>query len=112
MGLGAPFLLASLATSACVGLLLYMVMPRTGPATGDPAAEARIADLERQAASLRHDLRGALSPALIVADRLTGSADPAVRKAGESVARSVERASSLIAAAKAEETGGVPKSKA
>ena len=99
---GVPFLLAALAASACVGLVLYAATPRPVPALADPAtaAQARVDAIEKQAAGLRHDLRGALSPALIISDRLIENADPAVRRAGESVIRSIERAAALLAAAK------------
>lgn len=101
-GAGVPFLLAALATSACVGLVLHAATPRPAPALADPAtaAQARLDAIEKQAAGLRHDLRGALSPALIISDRLVESADPAVRRAGESVIRSIERAAALLSAAK------------
>lgn len=106
MGAGAPFLLAALGTSAAVGLVLYGVMPAAMRAPGQDAAQARLDAAEARASSLRHDLRGALSPALILSDRLTASTDPAVRKAGETVARSIERASALIAASKGPEPPG------
>jgi len=114
MGIGAPFLLAALGVSACAGLLLYGVMPRPGPtALSYAAIQARVDAIEAQTASLRHDLRGVLSPALIVSDRLAVSADPAVRKAGEAVIRSIERASALIAASRPEDHPTVlPESKA
>lgn len=104
MGIGAPFLVAALGVSACAGLLLYGLMPRASPpAPSYAAVQARIDAIEVKASSLRHDLRGALSPALIVSDRLAVSADPSVRKAGEAVIRSIERASALLAASRAED---------
>ncbi len=100
MGAGAPFLLAALGASACAGLVLYGVMPQPRSAAPDcAAAQARIDALEVQAASLRHDLRGALSPALIMSDRLVTNADPAVRLAGEGIVRSIERATELLTTA-------------
>lgn len=107
MGAGAPFLLAALGASACAGLILYGAMPQSRSAaparSAAPdcaaAAQARIDALEVQAASLRHDLRGALSPALIVSDRLVNNADPAVRLAGEGIVRSIERATELLTVA-------------
>jgi len=110
MGAGAPFLLAALGASACAGLILYGAMPQSRsaalarsaaparPAAPDcaAAAQARIDALEVQAASLRHDLRGALYPALIMSDRLVTNADPAVRLAGEGIVRSIERATELL----------------
>ncbi len=56
------------------------------------AAEARVAELIRQASQLRHDLRGILSPAMLTADRLTTSQDPLVRRAAEAMISTVERA--------------------
>ncbi len=52
------------------------------------------ADAHRQ---LRHDLRGALSPALLTADRLLTNSDPAVKRAGEIMVHAVERAAALMA---------------
>jgi hypothetical protein len=45
---------------------------------------------------LRHDIRGALSPALLTADRLLTHSDPAVQRAGDIVVRAVERAAALL----------------
>lgn len=56
------------------------------------AAEARSETLARAAAQMRHDLRGILSPALLTADRLAMSQDPASRRAGEAMITTVERA--------------------
>ncbi len=99
IGIGAPFLLAALGASACAGLVLYAAMPRA-PSDQDAAVQTRIDAVEARAAALRHDLRGALSPALMMSDRLVASPDPAVRRAGEAVIRSIERATALIAASK------------
>jgi hypothetical protein len=46
---------------------------------------------------LRHDIRGALSPALLTADRLLTNNDPAVKRAGEIMVRAVEKAAALMA---------------
>ena len=106
MGAGTPFLPAALGTSACVGLVLYGLIPVLSTAPGQAAAQAHIDALEAQASNLRHDLRGALSPALIVSDRLVASSDPTIRRAGEAVVRSIEQASALIAASKTAEPPG------
>src|SRR5262249_5909951 len=42
-----------------------------------------------------HDLRGILSPAMLTAERLQMSADPSVKRAGDVVLRTVERATEL-----------------
>ena len=106
MGAGAPFLLAALGASACAGLVLHSVQRAEPGAPGDTAAQARIDALQMQVSRLRHDLRGALSPALIVSDRLIASTDPAVRRAGETVVRSVEQAWALITASETQEPPG------
>jgi hypothetical protein len=41
-------------------------------------------------------LRGILSPALLMADRLLAHDDPAVKRAGEVIARTVERATARL----------------
>jgi hypothetical protein len=55
----------------------------TGP---DPHPQAR------QAARILHDVRGLLSPAMLLADRLTLHADPQVREAAERIIQSIEQA--------------------
>jgi len=60
----------------------------------------RQAALDMQVAALRHDLHGILSPALLTADRLLNSPDPSVRRAGEVMVRTVERATARLAETK------------
>lgn len=57
---------------------------------------ARITELENLISRLRHDIRGAVSPAMLVADRLRGSPDPGVQRAGERIIRTVERVLELL----------------
>lgn len=59
--------------------------------------EQQLANRAETHRRLRHDLRGALSPALLTADRLINHDDPKVRRAGEIMVKSVDRASSLLA---------------
>ncbi len=61
------------------------------------AAQVQLAELRTQMSSLRHDLRGILSPALLIADRLSGSDDPAIRRAGDVISRTVDRAANRLA---------------
>lgn len=132
MGLGVPMLLAALGSAAAAGLVLHAALlaqaarpaaalprlavaahggPEAGYAAGaaEPAAdlrlatvEARLADVETRAATLRHDLRGVLSPALMVTDRLLRNPDPAIQRAGQAIVRSVDRATEIIQASKPE----------
>jgi hypothetical protein len=64
------------------------------------AAQVHLAEMHAQLSVLRHDLHGILSPALLSADRLTSNADPAIRKTGEIVIRTVERATARLAETK------------
>ena len=110
LGLGVPFLVGALLAGSCAGLLIYAVgrwtlggalerdralEPEDEPIDTD--LEQRVRLLEDSSAHLRHDLRGVLSPALMMADRLLRNDDPAIRRAGEAVVRSVERATALLA---------------
>ena len=61
------------------------------------AACVQLAELRQQVAALRHDVRGILSPALLVADGLLGHAEPKVKRAGEVMVRTVQRASERLA---------------
>lgn len=70
------------------------------------AVEARVADLERQASQLRHDLRGILSPAMLTADRLAMSQDPIARRAAEAMISTVERAEERL---RREQNLGLPR---
>ena len=123
MALGVPILLAALAAAAAAGLVLHaallaqVVRPMAAlqgradaGAASSAAMAARLSDVEARAATLRHDLRGVLSPALMVTDRLVGNPDPAVQRAGQAVIRSIERATAITQAAKPEpaSTGPAP----
>ncbi|HEX7388609.1 MAG TPA: HAMP domain-containing sensor histidine kinase [Acidiphilium sp.] len=57
---------------------------------------ARLAALGTAVAKISHDLRNILSSALLVADRLSGSADPATRRAATTLLDAVERATELV----------------
>ena len=61
-------------------------------------AEARIAVLERLVASVRHDVNGALTPALMVADRLRSSPHKEVQVAAEKIGASILRVTSITKA--------------
>ena len=104
-GLGVAFPVAALLSGAAAGVVQYGVL-RVQPApvrpeppdhAGDHALERQLAEIRAYTASLRHDLRGVLSPALMMSDRLLKHADPAVQKAGHAVVRSIERATTLLA---------------
>ena len=117
LGLGVPMLLGAVIAAASAGLVLHaaldwkverpnavlqaqlLAMQASG-GNADAAAQAHIAEVEARAAALRHDLRGVLSPALMVTDRLLSHPDPAIQRAGQAIVRSVDRATALIQASK------------
>lgn len=99
VGLGLPFLLASTISAAAAGLVQYAAF-RNLPAPDRSAELAAVAQLDSYrgyTAALRHDIRGVLSPALMMSDRLLNHEDKSVQRAGQAVVRSVERATALLA---------------
>ena len=60
-------------------------------------AHVKLAELQGQISALRHDVRSILSPALLVADRLMSNQDAGIKRAGEVMIRTVERAVSRLA---------------
>ena len=61
------------------------------------ALELALATRSEQQRRLRHDIRGVLSPILLTADRLLNHADPAIKRSGTIMVRTVERATALLA---------------
>ena len=60
--------------------------------------QERTAELEKLISNVRHDVCGALTPALMLADSLQSSADPKVQRAGVKIADSIMRATQLLKA--------------
>ena len=69
---------------------------------GPAEAAQRVAELEQLVSKTRHDVNGALTPALMVADRLRASADPATAVAGEKIAAAILRATAILKATRAQ----------
>ncbi len=63
-------------------------------------AEQRIAELEQCVSHLRHGVNGALTPGLMMADRLRADPDPRIQKAGDAVVRSILNAVELLKASR------------
>jgi hypothetical protein len=57
----------------------------------EASALARVEELEKLVSALRHDIRGALTPAALIADRLQNNSDPAIQRAASRIAAVVER---------------------
>ncbi len=99
-GVGVPFTVAAAGLALCAGGVVWAVQRAPASSSAEAVLRTRVVQLETAASILRHDLRGILSPALMVSDRLVNHADPAIRRAGESVVRSVDRATTLLTTAK------------
>ena len=97
-GVFVPGLAAGIAAAIVAGGVVFLLGRGVPPPDDTRLREALAAN-----AQLRHDIRGALSPALLVADRMTGHAEPGVAKAGNTVVRAVQRATEILEASKAED---------
>ncbi len=69
------------------------------------SAQANLAELRAHLSGLRHDVRGILSPAMLVADKLLAHAEPGVRRAGEVVVRTVDRATGRLGETQLDQPG-------
>ena len=92
-------LLAALGGAVIGALLVWLLVARPAQAAlARQHEETRGFDeLRRRLQSLRHDLRGALSPAMLSADRLTMHQDEKVKRAANVVMASLERSTALLA---------------
>ena len=57
----------------------------------------KLREHEQALSRLRHDLRGILSPALLLADRLLTSQDPLAKRTAETMILTIERAEKALA---------------
>jgi signal transduction histidine kinase len=57
----------------------------------EQAPQDRIEQLEKLVATLRHDLRGVVTPAALIADRLRNSSDPTIQRSAARITDVVER---------------------
>jgi hypothetical protein len=75
-------------------------MQDTIEATKTTASE-RIEQLERLVVQMRHNVCGALSPALLMADVLMAQPDPKVRVAAERIVSAIERTTAAVRSSRA-----------
>lgn len=127
VGLGLPYVLATAVAALAAGIATFAVLhalvarPLAALGSETPGVlvrqvaqqRARLATLEGMTASLRHDLRGMLSPAMLVCDRLLSHSDPKIVRSGETIVRSITRATERLAATRAAspETGSAEEAK-
>ena len=96
-GLGVPYALGSVGMAAVAGIVIRgLVAPEAVAPPALPGPD-RAAVLEATLSGMRHDIRGALSPAMMMTDRLLSHADPAVVRAGQAVEKSIDRAINVLA---------------
>lgn len=60
------------------------------------SGQSHVEQLERLVSELRHDLRGAISPAALIADRLMHNSDPVVQRSGRTIQVVVERVLTIL----------------
>ena len=77
------------------GLVAGALLTRVMPGQAAPPADDRVALLQATVSRLTHDVRGAISPALLMAERLERHEDAAVRRDAEVIARALDRTASL-----------------
>ncbi len=88
--LACPALAAGLVATGLAGLAVWWVQRRRLRAERQRSRVLAVAMVK-----LAHDLRGTLSPGLLMSERLESNADPAVRQAGAAVSRTLELAADL-----------------
>jgi hypothetical protein len=89
-----------LLAAALSGALVWLVMAR------QLRASRRRADRQTEIViKLSHDVRGAVTPALLMTERLETNTDPAVRLAAGVVAKAMDRAADLAKTAAAQARG-------
>jgi hypothetical protein len=96
MMIGAGFLLVVLGGALGAGAV-WLALTRQVR-----AARQRAAEQSQAVIKLSHDVRGAVTPALLMTERLESNADPAVRLAAGVVAKAMDRAADLAKLAAAE----------
>ena len=97
LGLIAIAIIVALVESRRVKSLSAEVKTLRDQASRVDTLEQELATRRDRLRQTRHDIRGALSPALLASDRLLDHADPAVKRSAEIVVRSVDRAIVLLA---------------
>jgi len=83
-----PLLLALL-VGAVAGALVARALLRRDTASSPSGAQ----DVAKAMVDLSHDIRGALSPSLLMAEQLESNSDPGVRKAAGIISQAIDRAS-------------------
>jgi hypothetical protein len=62
----------------------------------EQSSQDQLEQLEKLISSLRHDIRGMITPALLIGDRLTLNGDPPIQRSGIMITGIVERIVSTL----------------
>ena len=89
------------ARTGLLGLAVAALVLRLRRPPAPPPATADIAELAETVRRASHDLRGAVSPALLMVERLEAHPDPEVRTAAAVVAEALDRATAISRATSA-----------
>jgi len=89
--------------AALGGLVVWLVMMRQLR-----AARRDVAQQSEAVVKLAHDVRGAVTSALLMTERMEAHADPSVRLAAGVVAKAMDRTAELAKAAAAQARGVAP----
>jgi hypothetical protein len=94
--------IAMLVLGAVLGAAIAWLLARRAV----QAAQAREAAATAAISKLAHDVRGAMSPALLMAEHLESNSDPAVKRAATTIAQAMERAAEMARTASARAKSG------
>ncbi|QEO16638.1 SoxR reducing system RseC family protein [Acetobacter vaccinii] len=89
LGLTFPTALLPLAVATALGL--WLGLRGTTQATSAPLETPQLPPANQEDKKLRHDIRGIISPAMLVADQLATNPDPDVRRAAETINNTLDR---------------------
>jgi hypothetical protein len=102
-----PWMMLALGVVLGAGAMAFFRRPRSTQAQAPDKLQA----LREQWRKTRHDVRGALSPAMLTADRLSGHQDPAIGKAGSLIMVSLNRALEMLQDPEREQSQPAPASR-
>ena len=92
LGLTFPTALLPLAVATALGLWLGLRgTTQATPAAPAPLETPQLPPANQEDKKLRHDIRGIISPAMLVADQLATNPDPDVRRAAETINNTLDR---------------------
>lgn len=96
------FLALALVAGIAIGWLIAALRRPAPPEPPAPPEDTSAADLAAVLSRTTHDIRGALSPAMLMTERLENHTDPAVRDIAVAISRAMDQATATCRASAAE----------